>query len=73
MEYAGKFYGENNNKHLPVSAVVTARLGSPMEIKLRMLKVTAVLAKTKFIVEKARKHALDEAAVRKQLSKNGYN
>jgi putative protease len=71
MEYAGKFYGENNKKHLPVSALVTARLGSPMEIKVTDSEGHCGVGKTKFIVEIARKHALDEAAVRKQLQRMG--
>ena len=71
MTYAGGFYGEKNNKHLDVKAFVTAHLGAPMAIELEDAEGNSGSAQTKFIVEKARKHALDKETLWKQLSRMG--
>ena len=71
MAYAGQFYGEKNKKRIPVTAVVTARMGSPLQVVLTDPEGNSGCGVTDFIAEPARKHALDEAAVRKQIDRMG--
>lgn len=71
MAYAGQFYGEKNKKRIPVSATVTAHLGSPLKVALADTDGNTGVGLTDFIAEPARKHALDEAAVRKQVDRLG--
>jgi len=71
MAYAGQFYGEKNKKRIPVIATVTAHIGSPLEITLTDPEGIKGTGLTDFIVEQARKHPLDEAAVRKQVDRLG--
>ena len=71
MAYAGQFYGEKNKKRIPVTAKVTARMGNPLEVILTDADGNTGAARTDFIAEPARKHALDEAAVRKQTDRLG--
>ena len=71
MAYAGQFYGEKNKKRIPVSATVTAHLGSPLEVVLTDADGNIGIGLTDFAAEPARKHALDEAAVRKQVDRLG--
>ena len=71
MAYAGQFYGEKNKKRIPVTAAVTARMGSPLQVVLTDPDGSTGCGFTDFIAEPARKHALDEAAVRKQIDRMG--
>jgi len=71
MAYAGKFYGEHNKTRLPIKAEVTAHLGQPLQVVLTDADGNVGTGATDFIVEKARKHALDEAAIRKQVDRLG--
>ena len=67
MSYAQQFFGPDAKKRIPVDAVVTARLGEPMTVTLTDDEGNVGYGETDFIVEAARKRALDEAGVRKQL------
>jgi len=71
MAYAGTFYGEKNKKRIPVTARVEAHLGSPLQVILTDDEGNTGRGATKFIVETARKHALTEETVRKQLERLG--
>lgn len=71
MAYAGKFYGEKAKRRIPVDAVVTAKLGQPLTVLLTDDEGSTGFGETNFITETARKHALDEAAVRKQVNRLG--
>ena len=71
MQYAAQYFGEDHKKRIPLYAEVTAHLGQPMEVRLTDEEGNTGSAQTGFIVEKARKHALDEAAVKKQLDRLG--
>ena len=71
MAYAGQFYGEKNKKRIPVTAAVTARMGSPLQVVLTDSEGNTGCGVTEFVAEPARKHALDEAAVRKQIDRMG--
>ena len=71
MAYAGKFYGEKAKRRIPVDAVVTAKLGQPLTVLLTDDEGSTGFGETNFITETARKHALDEAAVRKQVDRLG--
>ena len=71
MAYAGQFYGEKNKKRIPVTAAVTARMGSPLQVVLTDSEGNTGCGVTDFIAEPARKHALYEAAVRKQIDRMG--
>ena len=71
MEYAGKFYGDKAKRRIPVDAVVTAKMGQPLTVELTDDEGNTGYGETNFITEAARKHALDEAAVRKQVDRLG--
>ena len=71
MAYAGQFYGEKNKKRIPVHGVVTARMGQPLEVVLTDGDGNIGTGLTDFIAEPARKHALDETAIRKQVDRLG--
>lgn len=71
MEYAGKFYGDKAKRRIPVNAVVTAKMGSPLTVLLTDDEGNTGFGETNFITEAARKHPLDEAAVRKQIDRLG--
>ena len=71
MAYAGQFYGEKNKKRIPVTATVIAHEGSPLTVMLTDADGNTGSGLTDFIAEPARKHALDEAAVRKQVDRLG--
>lgn len=71
MAYAGQFYGPDAKKRIKVSAYVTAVLGQPMTITLTDEDGNVGYGETAFIVEAARKRALDEATVRKQVDRLG--
>ena len=71
MAYAGQFFGPDSKRRFPVDAVVTACVGEPMTIMLTDDEGNYGYGETSFIVEEARKRALDEAAVRKQLDRMG--
>ena len=71
MAYAGQFYGEKNKKRIPVTALITAHMGSPLKVELTDPEGNTGCGITDFITEPARKHALDEAAVRKQIDRMG--
>ena len=71
MAYAGQFYGEKNRKRIPITAKVTAHMGSPLQVVLTDEDGNTGAGLTDFIAETARKHALDEAAVRKQIDRLG--
>ena len=71
MAYAGQFYGEKNKKRIPVTVKVTAHMGSPMEVVLTDCDGNSGAGLTDFVAEPARKHALDEGAVRKQVDRLG--
>ena len=71
MAYAGQFYGEKNKKRIPITVTVTARMGSPLQVVLTDDDGNTGAGLTDFIAEPARKHVLDEAAVRKQIDRLG--
>ena len=71
MAYAGQFYGEKNKKRIPVAATVTVHMGSPLTVALTDPEGNTGCGVTEFVAEPARKHALDEAAVRKQIDRMG--
>ena len=71
MAYAGQFYGEKNKKRIPITATVTAHMGSPLQVVLTDDHGNTGAGLTSFIAEPARKHALDAAAVRKQVDRLG--
>lgn len=71
MAYAGQFFGADAKKRIGVDAVVTAKLGRPMTVVLTDDEGNTGYGETDFIVEAARKRALDEATVRKQIDRLG--
>ena len=71
MAYAGKFYGPENKKRIPVDILVTAHLGEPMSILLTDDEGNVGFGETNFIVEAARKRPLDDAGIRKQMDRLG--
>ena len=71
MAYAQQFFGPDAKKRIPVDAVVTAKLGEPMKIMLTDDEGNVGYGETDFIVEEARKRALDEDVVRKQVDRLG--
>ena len=71
MSYAQQFYGPDAKKRIPVDAVVTARLGQPMTVTLTDDEGNVGYGETDFITEEARKRALDDAGVRKQMDRLG--
>lgn len=71
MDHAHKFTDEKSKKRIPVGITVEARLGQPMHLHLTDDLGHSVTADTDFIIEKARKHPLDEETVRKQMSRLG--
>ncbi len=71
MAYAQQFYGADAKRRIPVDAAVTAKIGAPMRIVLTDDEGNTGCGETAFIVEAARRRALDEAAVRRQLDRLG--
>ena len=71
MSYAQQFFGPEAKKRIPVDAVVTAKLGQTMTIVLTDDEGNVGYGETDFIVEAARKRALDEEVVRKQVDRLG--
>ncbi|WP_293838605.1 U32 family peptidase [uncultured Phascolarctobacterium sp.] len=71
MSYAQQFFGQDAKKRIPVDAVVTARLGEPMSVVLTDDEGNVGYGETDFIVEEARKRALDDAVVYKQIDRLG--
>lgn len=71
MSYAQQFFGPDAKKRIPVDAVVTAKIGQPMTVQLTDDVGNSGYGETDFIVEAARKRALDETGVRKQLDRLG--
>ena len=71
MAYAQQFFGPEAKKRIPVDAVVTAKLGEPMKIMLTDDEGNVGYGETNFIVEAARKRALDDEVVRKQIDRLG--
>ena len=71
MIYAESFFGPEHKKRIPLSFYVTAPFGKPMTITAADDEGHMGTAQTQFIVERARKHALDETVVRKQVDRLG--
>ncbi len=71
MHYAQQFFGPDAKKRIPVKAQVVARLGQPMSVLLTDDEGNQGYGETDFIVEEARKRALDDAVVRKQIDRLG--
>ena len=71
MAYAQQFFGPDAKRRIPVDAVVTARLGQPMTVTLTDDEGNTGCGETDFIVEAARKRALDDGVVRKQIDRLG--
>ncbi|MCQ2381413.1 MAG: U32 family peptidase [Acidaminococcaceae bacterium] len=71
MSYAQQFYGTDGKKRISVKAVVTARLGKPLEIVFSDEDGNVGSGETDFIVETAKKHALNEEMLRKQIDRLG--
>lgn len=71
MTYAGKFFGEKAKKRIPITALVTAKLGQTMSVLLTDDEGNTGYAETEFIVEEARKHPLNEETTRKQIDRLG--
>lgn len=71
MAYAGKFFGPGSKHHIPVHAQVVAKIGAPLSILLTDDEGNAGYGETDFIAEVARKRALDEETLRKQIDRLG--
>lgn len=71
MAYAGQFFGPDAKRRIKVQAVVTAKLGQPMTVVLTDDEGNVGYGETNFIVETARKRALDNDVVRKQIDRLG--
>ena len=71
MAYAQQFFGSEAKRRIPVDAAVTARIGEPMKITLTDDEGNVGYGETEFIVEPARKRALTEETVRKQIDRLG--
>ncbi len=71
MAYAQTFFGPDAKKRIAVDAVVIAKLGEPMKIMLTDDEGNVGYGETNFIVEAARKRALDDEVVRKQIDRLG--
>lgn len=71
MAYAGQFFGPDAKKRIGIKALVTAKIGEPMTIVLTDDEGNVGYGETNFIVEAARKRALDHEAVRKQMDRLG--
>ena len=71
MAYAGQFFGPDAKRRIKVQAVVTAKLGQPMTFVLMDDEGNVGYGETNFIVETARKRALDTDVVRKQIDRLG--
>ncbi|MDY4921116.1 MAG: U32 family peptidase [Phascolarctobacterium sp.] len=71
MAYAGQFFGPEAKRRIPVDAVVTAKMGQPMTVVLTDDEGNVGYGETNFIVEAARKRALDDEVVRKQIDRMG--
>lgn len=71
MDYAQKFYGPEAKKRIPVDMVVTAKVGEPMTVFLTDDEGNTGFGVTNFISEEARKRALDDATVYKQMNRLG--
>ena len=71
MSYAQQFFGPDAKKRIAVDAVVTAHVGQPMTVTLTDEDGNVGYGETDFIVEEARKRALDYAVVHKQLDRMG--
>lgn len=71
MSYAQQFFGPEAKKRIAVDAVVTAHVGQPMTVTLTDEEGNVGYGETDFIVEEARKRALDYAVVHKQLDRMG--
>ena len=71
MSYAQQFFGADAKKRIAVDAVVTAHVGQPMTVTLTDEDGNVGYGETDFIVEEARKRALDYAVVHKQLDRMG--
>ncbi len=69
--YARTFFGEGAKRRIPVTALVTARMGAPLCLTLTDDEGNSGTARTAFAAEAARKQPLDEAAVRKQIGRLG--
>ncbi|WP_293728511.1 U32 family peptidase [uncultured Phascolarctobacterium sp.] len=71
MAYAQQFFGPDAKRRIPVDAVVTASLGQSMTVTLTDDEGNTGYGETDFIVEAARKRALDDGVVRKQIDRLG--
>ena len=71
MAYAGQFFGPDSKQRIYIDAKVVAHLGEPMKITLTDEEGNMGYGETNFIVEEARKRALDEAGIRKQIDRLG--
>lgn len=71
MSYAQQFFGPDAKKRIAVDAVVTVHVGQPMTVTLTDEDGNVGYGETDFIVEEARKRALDYAVVHKQLDRMG--
>lgn len=71
MAYASQFFGPDSKKRIYIDAKITAHLGEPMSITLTDDEGNVGYGETSFIVEEARKRALDEAGIRKQIDRLG--
>lgn len=71
MQYAGKFFGPDAKRRIPVKARVTAFSGQPLTVELTDDEGNSGIGETEFIVETARKRPLIEEVVRQQLDRLG--
>lgn len=71
MAYAGQFFGPDSKQRIYIDAKVSAHLGEPMSITLTDDEGNIGYGETNFIAEEARKRALDEASIRKQIDRLG--
>ena len=71
MAYAEGFYGEHHKKRLPVKATVSAHLGEGLKVELQDADGNVGRGETAFLAEVARKHALSEETILKQLARLG--
>lgn len=71
MEYAQQFFGDDAKKRIPVDALVSAKIGEAMQVILTDDEGNVGVGITNFITEPARKRALDDSVVRKQIDRLG--
>lgn len=71
MTYAAQFYGNTKTNKIPVTAKISAYIGSPFVVTLTDKDGNVGIGETNFLVEQAQKHALTEETIYKQINRFG--